>query len=81
MKTWRFTHKGHPVEITNNVFRERLKVDGELQDEHNGLGLRTRLFGRIKSGDGAGEAIKVSLGGFWSIACVVFIDDAEVFRS
>lgn len=81
MKTWRLTYKGHTIEVANALFRERLMVDGELQDEHNGLGFGTRLGGRIKSGDGAGEIIKVSLGGFWSVRCVVFIADTEVFRS
>lgn len=81
MKTWRFTHKGCAIEVTNSMFRERLIVDGELQDEHAGFGVRSTLSGRIKSGEGEGEAIKVSLGGLWTVGCVVFIDDTEVFRS
>jgi hypothetical protein len=81
MTTWRLTYKGHAIEVTNSLFREKLMVDGELQDEHNGLSFGPRLGGRIKSGDGAGENIKVSLGGFWSVGCVVFIADTEVFRS
>ncbi len=81
MKTWRSTYKGHAIEVTNAPFRESLVVDGELQDEHTGLRFGARLSGRIKSGDGAGETIKVSLGGFWSVGCVVFIADTEVFRS
>ena len=81
MKTWRLTYKGHTVEVTDSAFRERLVVDGTLQDEHAGLGFSTRLFGKIKSGDGIGEDIKVSLGGFWSVGCIVFIDNTEVFRS
>ncbi|MDP6543381.1 MAG: hypothetical protein QGH60_05275 [Phycisphaerae bacterium] len=81
MKTWKLTHKGHPIEVTNSLFRERLIVDGELQDERTGLGLRSRLSGKIKSGEGSGATIKVSLGGFWVVGCVVFINDTEVFRS
>ena len=81
MKTWRFTHKGHCIEVTNSLCRERLIVDGELQDERSGPGVRSRLSGRIKSGDGLDERIKVSLGGCRSVGCVVFIDDMEIFRS
>ena len=81
MKTWRLTHKGLPIEVTNSMFRERLIVDGELQDERTGLSLRSHLSGRIKSGNGLGEIIKVSIGGVWTVGCVVFIDDTEVFRS
>jgi len=83
MKQWRFKYKEHDVEIRNGWIRgEALIVDGELQDQRIGCGgTRSRLYGRIKSGQGQGELIKVSLGGWFIINCVVFIDDREVFRS
>lgn len=81
MKTWKFSHKGHSIEVSNTLFSEQLLVDGELQDMHKGFALRSHLHGRLKSGVGAGEIVKVSLGGMCSISCVAFIDDSEVFRS
>lgn len=82
MKQWCFKYKEHDVEIRNGWIKgEALIVDGELQDQRIGSGTRSRLYGRIKSGQGQGELIKVSLGGWFSITCVVFIDDREVFRS
>ena len=80
MKTWHFQHKGHNIEITNGLSGERLIVDGELQDERIGPGSRSRLYGKIRSGDGEGEKIKVSLGGWFSISCIALVDDKEVFR-
>ncbi len=60
MKTWETRYKGHTIRVENS-FVERLFVDGELQDEHGTLGLRSRLHGKIRDGDGAGDAILVSL--------------------
>jgi hypothetical protein len=57
---------------------ERLYVDGELQDEELGYGVRARLYGRIKTGDGAGELIKVSIGAWFTVDCRIFIDDKLV---
>jgi hypothetical protein len=81
MKTWRTEYKGHTIEVTNRVFGERLVVDGELQDEHSGYAFRSRLWGRIRSGEGAGEIVKATLGGWFTVGCIVFVDDREIFRS
>jgi hypothetical protein len=76
MKTWNIQYKGHEIRVENGWFSgERLIVDGELQDEHKGIALRSRLWGKIRSGGGVGETIKVSLGGWFAIACRVFVDD------
>ena len=76
MKAWQTTHKGHSIRVENGWFSgERLIVDGELQDEHKGFAFRSHLSGRIKSGDGAGESIRVSLGGWFLINCQIFVDD------
>ena len=76
MKIWNIKHKGHEIRVENGWFSgERLIVDGETQDEHKGFAFRSRLWGKIRSGDGAGEIIKVSLGGWFGVACRVFVDD------
>lgn len=76
MKVWNTTYKGHPIRIENGWFSgERLIVDGETQDEQRGFAFRSQLTGRIRSGDGEGEPIRVSLGGWLAISCHIFIDD------
>jgi len=76
MKTWNINHKGHEIRVENGWFSgERLIVDGETQDEQRGFAFRSRLWGRIKTGDGAGEPIKVSLGGWMGISCRIFVGD------
>jgi hypothetical protein len=78
-KYWKVDYKGHKIVVENTWFNgERLYVDGELQDEEVGFGIRARLLGRIKSGDGAGETIKVSIGAWFSVDCRIFIDDKLV---
>ena len=79
---WEFNYKGHTIEIRTRP-HSRLMVDGAVQDETVGVGTRSRLWGRIKSGDGEGEQIRVSVGshGLWSFRCAAWIDDVEVFRS
>lgn len=80
MKAWNVKHKGHEIRVENRSFTgERLIVDGEIQDEQLGYAFRSRLWGKIKSGDGAGETIKVSLGGWFVVSCRVFVDDKMVY--
>lgn len=76
MKTWITQYKGHEIRVENGWFSgERLIVDGQIQDEHKGIGFGSRLWGKIPDSDGAGEAIKVSLGGWFVINCRIFVDD------
>ena len=76
MKTWTTQYKGPEIKVENGWFSgERLFVDGEMQDEHKGMGFRSKLWGKIPEGDGSGEVIKVSLGGWFVMNCRIFIDD------
>lgn len=76
MKTWKIDYKGHSIVVHNKWFSgEQLIVDGELQDEQIGVGIRSRLYGKITNPDGSTERIKISLGGFFQINCRVFVDD------
>lgn len=79
MKTWSVKYKEHEIRVDNGFFGERLIVDGEIQDEQQGFSIRSRLWGKIRSGEGRGEAIKVSLGGWLFINCSVFVDDKMVY--
>lgn len=78
MKSWNMKYKGHDIRVENRSGGERLIVDGDLQDDQQGYAMRSRLWGKIKSGDGAGEVINVSLGGWWTVGCRIFVDDALV---
>ncbi len=79
MKTWQITYKGHAIRVQNGWFSgEQLSVDGETQDARRGFAFRSQLSGRIRSGDGAGELIRVSLGGWFIIGCDLFIDDRPI---
>ncbi|MDP8227822.1 MAG: hypothetical protein P9M15_00045 [Candidatus Electryoneaceae bacterium] len=79
MKKFEVEYKGHHICVENRVTGERLIVDDELQDEQIGFSSRSRLYGRIKGGKGEGETIKVSLGGWITIGCRIFVDDKLIF--
>lgn len=79
MKIWQTTYKGHDVVIMNGWFRgERLLIDGELQDIRRGFSVRSLLAGRIRTGEGAGEPVRVCLSGWLVLQCDLFIDDRHV---
>ncbi len=77
MQVWQVTYKGHEIRVECT----RLYVDGVLQDQHHPLLTGYRLWGQIKTGEGAGEQIKVSVGkSFWSgPKCSIFVDHVLVF--
>jgi len=82
MKKWHIKYKEHDIEIQNSWFKgEALLVDGTLQDQRIGFAVRSQLYGKIENGQGEGETIKVSLGGWFCCNCIVFINNKEVFRS
>lgn len=81
MKSWKFNYEGSEIEIMNGWAGEKLIVNNVLQDEQIGMASRSRLNGSLKSGDGSSKPIKVSLGGWFTIGCIVFIDNKEVYRS
>ncbi len=82
MKVWQAQYKGHDVRVENSYIKgEKLIVDGKIQDMGMGMALRCRLWGTIKGGNGDGETIKVSLGGWVSIDCRIFIDDELILTN
>ena len=70
---WEYEYKGHKIVVTNGVDKCALEVDGKTQDVHNGIGLSVTLLGKVD-----GEKIKVSLGGFWTIKCDVFVNHEQL---
>lgn len=74
MKKWETNYNGNAIVVENEVFSERLYVNGELQDEQIGIASRARLWGQLETG----ETIKISLGGILSMHCRVFVSDKLV---
>lgn len=74
MKTWDAKYYGNNIHIENEVLTERLFINGKLHDETKGDGTRAKLIGRLPDG----RLVKVSLGGFWTIHCTIFVEDEKI---
>ena len=74
MKKREINYGDNTIIVENRVSGERLYVNGELQDEQIGFTNRSRLWGKLQTG----EEIKITLGGFWGIQCRVFINNKLV---
>lgn len=81
MTAWNVEFKGRLIRVENGISRNRLFVDGELQDEYFGFGFRSRLYGAIREVDGIRKPIRVALGGHFRVHCRIFVDDRIVFHS
>ena len=78
MNKWSVRYGNNLIEVQEGFRRERLYVNGELQDEQEGWNLRSRLWGQLPTG----ENIKVSIGGGWiSIQCRIFVDHKLIFTT
>lgn len=72
-------YNGHHIQVENSWFTgEKLFVDGQLQDENLGLGIRAILNGKLKSNEDR-KSIKVALGGFLKINCRIFVDNNLIY--
>ena len=74
MKKWEINYGGNTILVENRVSGERLYVNGELQDEQIGFAARSRLWGKLQTG----EEIRVTIGGFLGIHCRIFINNKLV---
>ena len=78
-KTFKVMYNGHHIQVENNWFTgEKLYVDGQLQDENLGLGLRAILNGELKSNEDR-KSIKVAMGGFFKINCRIFVENNLIY--
>jgi hypothetical protein len=80
---WDVSYNGQTIRVDLSGYEQRLFVDEELQDAFSGFGFRSRLYGKIRDGDAAGEEIRVSVFcNFWGrLICIVFVDSRLVFHS
>ncbi|MBU3088237.1 hypothetical protein [Clostridium gasigenes] len=76
MKVWEKNYNGNTIRIENRWSGEKLIVNGEVQDECIGIASRSRLWGKLPTG----ETIKVSLGCVFTVNCVVFIDNKLLIK-
>ena len=74
MKVWEKQYNEHHIRIENYWYKERLLINGEVQDETYGITARSKLTGKLPTG----EEIKVNLGGNFAIRCILFIDNERV---
>ena len=82
VKRWKVDYKGHDIRVENSwADGESLYVNDVLQDQQLGFAVRSRLYGKVTFADGRIEMIKVSLGGWLTISCRVFIDDKLVLSN
>lgn len=80
-KTFETTYEGRSIVVENRwLDGEKLFIDGELQDENLGLSFRGNLTGQLKGMNGM-QNVKVAIGGFFTIECKVFVDNALVYSS
>lgn len=76
--TWTVVYDNNEIKVENTWFNgERLFVNGDLQDQTNGY-FSTNLTGHVINSKNEKEYIKVNLGGFFKIDCLLFINDKKV---
>lgn len=80
-QTFETTYNGRHILVENRWMEgEKLFVDGRLQDENLGLSFRGILNGTLKTMDGL-QSIKVTVGGFFTIHCKVFVENELIYSS
>lgn len=78
-KVFEAIHDGQQILVENRWFAgEKLYVDGQLQDENIGLALRATLTGNLRNNSNVSKNIKVTIGGYFSIHCKIFVDNVLV---
>lgn len=70
---WEYDYNGHKIVVTNGLDKCELVVDDKIQDSHNGISLSVTLTGKVDE-----KPVKVSLGGFWTMKCDVFVDHEKL---
>ena len=71
---WEYDYDGNKIVVKNGFDCCQLLVNGKVQDAHNGISLAATLTGKLPDG----KDIKVSLGGFWTMKCSVFVDHEQL---
>ena len=67
---WEYEYGENKIVVRNSFDACQLLINGKVQDAKNGLTLSADLEGELPDG----KKVKVSIGGFWTIKCSVFVD-------
>lgn len=73
-EVWKYRYGEDIIEVRND-YVTALYVNGELQDQKKGIYFSTTLKGMLKSG----ERIEASLGGFFKVACKMYVGDNVIY--
>lgn len=76
MKIWEVKYGENTIRVENGWDGEKLLVNGDLQDKQVGITTRSRLWGELPTG----EKIKVSLGGFFGVHCLIFVNNKLILE-
>ena len=78
MKKWYAEYEGNKIRVENRWSTEKLYINEKLHDEGIGFSSRSKLIGKLSDG----KIVKVCIGeGFWSVHCVIFVDDEMILRA
>jgi hypothetical protein len=83
VKHWEAEFKGHRIRVENELFAERLIIDGTVQDARRGAATRRALCGEITDGSGAAKPVlaELSEGTDEGVACRIFVSGQCVYSS
>ncbi len=70
MKLWESHHNGNQITIICDLLSESLYINGDLQDQTNGIRTHTSLHGALPDG----SPVKVTLGGVFQLHCRLFVN-------
>lgn len=76
MKIWEVKYGENMIRVENGWDGEKLFVNDNLQDKQLGITNRSRLWGELPTG----EKIKVSLGGFFRVHCLIFVNNKLILE-
>jgi hypothetical protein len=76
---WIANYENNEIKIINNWFTgEKLFVNGVLQDEQINFITPSRMTGNLINSIGEKLAIKVTIYGFFTVSCRLFIDNKKL---
>ena len=83
MRYWETDYKGHRIRVENELFTERLIIDGVLQDTGKGPASRRTLNGKVADASGSTEPVAAELaeGRDEAAACRISVSGHVVYSS
>lgn len=85
-QTWIVTYEGHEIKVENDLYDEKLSIDGKLVDHKTRKSLLQQfkpfvtLKGKLQLKTGESKKIVVKLGGLTKLNCLIKIDGKKVMH-